>query len=325
MQKGFFLILIAASTVKAQTTATTANPCKPADGETGDNNYAVLKRNCYSKYGEAYSPKFYPLTKGVHYKTSQATDTCGKELSIMFQGKTVCLSFTYEEYTWTRQGIVRTLSRCEQRCFTGSATIVERKNFPTYSYQADREIKSDLDLIITPNHNGVQPTAEPCYPPVGEAGSADIGLLKRAWCQKYTKKICFTITYPLVKGASFKTSQANRTYGRDVSVVFYGKEVCIAYIYERFDYRNGREILSNSYCKKTCFTGFKSNQKEKRESPADPFNPALEWESDYELIVTSGNVARSNFRMNVIIVLLFDIITMFISLWNLKRNVLLSL
>ena len=280
------------------------------------NNYAVLKRNCYSKYGQPYSPKFYPLTKDTLYKTSQATRTCGAELSVVFYGKEVCISFTYTEYKWTNQGIVRSLAKCERKCSAESATILERKNFPTYSYQADSEIKSDLELIITPNHYGIQPTVEPCYPPVGETGSVNVALLKRTWRQSYTKKICFTVTYNLTRGVSFMTSQANRTYGRDVSVMFYGKEVCIAYIYERFSYSRtyGRSILDNSYCRKTCFTGYKSNQDEKREGPADPFNPALQWESEYELILPTENIGLANCRLNFIIVLISLLMSMVISL-----------
>jgi hypothetical protein len=261
MQKRLLLIFIAVCGAKAQTITTTARTtCSPSVGETGNDNYAVLKRNCYSKFGQPYSPKFYPLTKGTLYETSQATSTCGEVLSVMFYGKEVCVSFTYKEYRWTNQGIVLSLSRCEQKCFTESAIILERKNFPTYSYQASSEIKSDFDLIITPNHRGVQPTAEPCYLTAGETGSVSVALPERIWCQSRTKKICFTVSYPLIKGVSFVTSQANRTYGRDVSVIFYGKEVCIAYMYERFSYsRSYGSILDNSYCRKTCFTGYKSN------------------------------------------------------------------
>ena len=320
MQKAFLVILVVVCEVKGQvdtTPTTTAAPCRPSTGETSDNNYAVLKRNCYSKYGEPYSPKFYPLTKDVLYITSQASHTCGKELSVVFHGTQVCISFTYEEYRpgFRNTGLVLSYSKCERKCFDDTATITERKNFRTPSYKVDSESKSDLELIITPKHNGVQPTEEPCHPEVGETGSLNVAILKRIWCQSYTKKVCFTVLYPLIKGVPFMTSQANRTYGRDVSVIFYGKEVCIAYMYERFGYRltYSRKILESSYCRKACFTGTKSNQQEKREGPADPFNPTLKWESDYELIVAKEDNGAANCKiMDFIILSLSILMSMFI-------------
>jgi hypothetical protein len=322
MQNAFLFMIFVVCGVKAQvnTTATTTTaPCRPSAGEAGDNNYAVLKRNCYSRYGEPYSPKFFPLTKGVLYTTSQAAETCGRELSVMFYGAQVCISFTYEEYRWANgYGYVLTHSKCEKRCFAAAetTTILERKYYRTSSYRADSESKSNLELIITPNHNGVQPTVEPCHAEVGEAGSLDVAILKRTWCQSYTKKICFSVLYTLEKGVPFMASQANRTYGRDVSVIFYGKEVCIAYMYERFGYslRYSREILQSSYCRKTCFTGTKSNQQELSKGPVDPFNPTLTRESDYELIVaTERNVGTMTCKtMNFVIPSLSILMSMFV-------------
>ena len=328
MQKVVLILLIVACEVKGQfpgfgnTTAnwpvtTTSPPCLPSGGHTSDNTYAVLKRNCYAKYGEEYSPKFYPLTKGVLYKTSQATHSCGKELSVLFYGAQVCVSFTYEEYRpgFRNIGLVLSYSKCKQKCFDNTATITERKTFGTPSYKIVSESKSDLELIVTPNHHGIQPTQEPCHPEVGETGSLNAAILKRIWCQSYTKKICFTVLYPLVKGVQFKTSQANRTYGRDVSVVFYGKEVCLAYMYERFGYRltSSKKMLQSSYCTKTCFTGTKWNQEEMSEGPADPFNPTLKWESDYKLIVATEDTGKAECKtLNLIILSLSILMSMFI-------------
>ena len=139
---------------------------------------------------------------------------------------------------------------------------------------------------------------DPCSPTGGETGPATTAILKRIWCQTYTKRICFTVYYPLEKGVLFKTSQANKTYGADVSVMFYGKEVCIAYFYEVYKWSrsSSRHVLEYQWCRTSCFTGYKSNRDEKREKPADWYGTALEWESSYELIVTddSGSSPSSN-------------------------------
>lgn len=171
MQKTCLVMLIVVCGVKASINTTAL--CSPSVGTTGRDTYAVLKRNCYSNSDEPYSPKFYPLTKDVLYNTSQANHTCGTELSIVFYGTQVCLSFIYKEYQWTNSSdIVLTLSKCERKCFnevfTPKATITERiTNFSTSSHQ---NVKSDLELIITPNHNGVQLAKEPCHPDKGKSG-----------------------------------------------------------------------------------------------------------------------------------------------------------
>ena len=326
MQKVVLVLLIVVCEVKGQfpgfgnttvnlnvTTTTTSPPCLPSGGQTSDNTYAVLKRNCYyAKYSEEYFPKFYPLTKGVLYKTSQATYSCGEELSLLFYGAQVCVSFTYQEY---RRGFGNIgLVFCKQKCFGNTATITERKTFGTPSHRIISESKSDLELILTPNHHGIQPTQEPCHPEVGETGSLNEAILKRTWCQSYTKKVCFTVLYPLVKGVQFKTSQANRTYGRDVSVVFYGKEVCLAYLYERFDYKLRWSLRflqrRSSYCRKTCFTGKEWNEQEKSVGQA---NPTLTWKSDYELIVAKEDTGKADCKtLNLIILSLSILMSMFI-------------
>lgn len=126
-----------------------------------------------------------------------------------------------------------------------------------------------------------------CSPSVGDSGPASTAILKRTWCQQYTKKICFTVSYPLKKGVLIRTSQANKTVGVDVSAKFYGKEVCIAFMYKRYkwSYSYNRYELDSSYCRRTCFSGYKFNLKEVRQESADWYGTALERESDYQLIV----------------------------------------
>ena len=130
-----------------------------------------------------------------------------------------------------------------------------------------------------------------CYPDGGETGPATKATLKRVWCQTYTKKICFTVYYPLKKGVFMKTSNANRTYGADVSVKFYGKAVCIAYFYKEYKWSHSlnRHVLDFSSCRKSCFSDYMFNRKEKRQKAADLFGKALEWSSNYQLIVQGDN------------------------------------
>lgn len=174
------------------------------------------------------------------------------------------------------------------------------------------QMKPEILLVFFALCNAKAQAAEPCNPDVGDSGPIKAAVLQRIWCQSYNIKRCFTYNYPLKKGVPFRTSQANRTTGKDVSVIFYGKEVCIAYMYERVVHSivTGRET-KNSFCRRSCFSKFKDNRVEFEEVRL--FSLTFKQESSYKLIVIPENTGHANWKWNLNAALLL-FISMFVSL-----------